>query len=89
MDENIAAGEHTLNYQKNRLTLTGVKEVKSFEDKEVVLNLADVGMLVKGTGLTVAELNLKTGLLRIDGTLDSVAYTRSHEKLGVIKRLFK
>lgn len=81
--------EHTLSYAKKLLTLTGVKEVSSFEDKEVSVNLDGSGMLIRGSGLTVSELNLKTGILKIEGDVDSIAYTRSHEKLSVVKRLFK
>jgi sporulation protein YabP len=90
MAENIISNiEHQMNYAKGSLALSGVKEVLSFEDKEVVLTLTDRGMVVKGSELSVAELNLKTGLLKIDGQVHSISYTRSHEKLSFMKKLFK
>lgn len=88
MEEGVSR-EHALNYTRNQLTITGVKEVVSFEDREINLNLNENGILIKGSGLNVAELNLKSGLLKIDGAVDSITYTRSHEKLNMVKRLFK
>ena len=89
-DTNIVAPhEHQLNYIKNGLTLSGVKEVVSFEEKIVVLSLNDRGMVVKGDGLSVAELNLKSGILKINGQVLNITYTKTHEKLSLMKKLFK
>jgi sporulation protein YabP len=85
----IAPHEHQLNYFKNQLSLSGVKEVVSFEERVVVLSLSDRGMVVKGEGLTVAELNLKSGILKINGSVLNIAYTKTHEKLSLVKKLFK
>jgi sporulation protein YabP len=87
--EEVLSREHAVNYTRGQLTITGVKEVRSFEDKEVNLNLEGNGMTIKGSNLTVAELNLKSGFLKIDGVVDSIIYTHSYEKLGIVKRLFK
>ena len=76
-------------YEKNRLELNGIKEVVSYDDKEVVLTLCDKGMVIRGTELSVAELNLKTGLLRIDGQVLLITYTKAHEKQSVLKKIFK
>jgi sporulation protein YabP len=85
----ISPNEHQLNYVKNQLSLTGVKEVVSFEDRTVVLSLHDRGMIVKGEGLSVAELNLKSGILKINGAVLNMSYTKMHEKLSLVKKLFK
>lgn len=81
--------EHSLQYAKGLLTVTGVTEVVRFEEREVFLNLGNRGMLVKGSHLRVAELTLKSALLRMEGEVESVSYTRAREKLGLAKRLFK
>ena len=85
----VSPNEHQLNYTKNQLSLTGVKEVVSFEERVVVLSLSDNGMVIKGEGLTVAELNLKSGNLKINGSVLNMTYTKTHEKLSLVKKLFK
>jgi len=89
MDEKTINKSHAFNYDGRRLNLTGVKEVAHFEDKEIAINLFDRGLLVRGKGLGVSELNVNTGVLTIDGQVESIAYTGSTEKTGLIKKLFK
>lgn len=89
MEEKIVNKTHAFNYDGRRLNITGVKEVAHFEDKEVAVSLADRGLIVRGKGLNVSELNINTGLLIVDGSVDSIAYTGSMEKTGFFKKLFK
>jgi len=81
--------EHQLNYSKNLLTLAGVKEVLSFEDKIISLSLFNSGMIIKGENLSVGELNLKTGVLKINGHILNITYTKTQEKMSIVKKLFK
>lgn len=89
MEEKIVNKTHAFNYDGRRLNITGVKEVAHFEDKEVAVSLADRGLIVRGKGLNVSELNINTGLLIVDGSVDSIAYTGSMEKTGFLKKLFR
>lgn len=89
MEEKIVNKTHAFNYDGRRLNITGLKEVAHFEDKEVAVSLADKGLIVRGKGLNVSELNINTGLLIVDGSVDSIAYTGSMEKTGFFKKLFK
>lgn len=89
MEEKTINKSHAFNYDGRRLNLTGVKEVAHFEDKEVAIRLQERGLLVRGKGLNVSELNVNTGVLAIDGLVDSIAYTGAGEKTGLIKKLFK
>jgi sporulation protein YabP len=89
MEEKTINKTHAFNYDGKRLNLTGVKEVAHFEDKEVAVNLQDKGLLIRGKGLNVSELNVNTGVLAIDGQVDSIAYTGSTEKTGLLKKMFR
>lgn len=88
MDENIFKG-HSLNYAAGVFSITGVKEVKSFEERKVILVLEENGMTIKGRELTISELNLKSGFVKISGVPESIVYSGSGVKVPVIKRLFK
>ena len=80
---------HSFCYENGAVNLTGVKEVKSFTDREVVLTLEDSGLVVKGEGLSVSELDTSTGIVRVTGTLNHIGYTRAAEPISFLKRLLK
>ena len=92
MEESLtqqASLAHSLTYRAGEIAITDVKEVISFEDKEIVLALNSGGLTVKGGSLAIAELNLKAGTLKATGTVESMVYCGRTEKGGFMKRLFK
>lgn len=89
MEDKIMGKTHAFNYDGKRLNITGVKEVARFEDKEVAVSLQEKGLIVRGKGLNVAELNVNTGILAVDGCVESIAYTGTMERTGFLKKLFK
>ena len=57
-------------------TLTGVKDVLSFDLHEVLLE-TDTGMLsIKGNDLHVSRLSLDRGEVDVDGMVDSFIYSQ-------------
>lgn len=79
----------SLNYSNGILTLSGVKEVVEFSEKEVEIALFDKGLVIKGNGLKVSSFDAESGNLKLEGDVDGINYTTSHEKLSLVKRLFK
>ena len=62
---------------RKEATLTGVKDVLSFDLHEVLLE-TDAGMLsIKGNDLHVSRLSLDRGEVDIDGMVDSFIYSQS------------
>ncbi|MFI3229558.1 MAG: YabP/YqfC family sporulation protein [Bacillota bacterium] len=80
---------HTMAYANNKLELTGVQEVVSFEDKEVVLVLYKGGLKVLGHNLIVSQLDTATGKITIVGDVNGIIYTNQTAKVPLAKRLFK
>lgn len=79
----------------NRRTgnLTGVSDVLSFDENEIILE-TDQGMLMmKGKELHVSRLMLDKGEVDIDGRIDSVTYSeqgsRAERTESLLGRLFK
>lgn len=73
-------------------TITGVRDVNSFDEKEILL-LTDAGkLLVKGEQLHVKRLNLEKGEVDIEGKVDSLTYlSKSTDKKeeSLLKRMFR
>lgn len=79
---------HQFNYANGVISLSGVKEVMEFNDKEILLSLEDVGLKIEGKDLKMKELALEEGDVKIEGTLFSLSYGGG-VKEGFWKRIFK
>lgn len=80
MAEEIKNPRHSLIMeQRERLSVTGVKEVLSF-DEELIAARTEMGvMLVRGNGLHISRLNLERGELGADGMVESISYEKTEE----------
>jgi sporulation protein YabP len=80
----------TLDNRKN-LTMSGVSEVDSFDDRSIIA-YTDVGELtIKGENLNIKKLNLELGELEVTGKVASLVYADNKlgSNAGFFSRLFK
>lgn len=75
---------------RRMLSLSGVKDVDSFDEQSVVL-LTELGELtVKGLKLHISHLDQETGEVSIDGEISELIYADINiEPQGFWARLFK
>lgn len=94
MDERQLIKSHKISLD-NRLSgsVTGVREVISFDAAEIVLDTEQGIMLVKGDDLHVTRLTVEKGEVEITGRVDGIIYMEDGEKKqgrdGFFKRLFQ
>ena len=93
MDEKKSSGQHRLLVSDRRnSTVTGVKEVDSFNENEIQM-LTECGrLLIKGENLHVKELHLEKGEAQIEGKINSLTYAtngRQQDQKSLIKRMFQ
>ena len=72
--------------------VTGVKEVVSFDEKEILLLTAEGRLQIRGTHLHVKGLNLEKGEDSLSGHIDSFTYLSKEspkKEESVLKRLFR
>jgi sporulation protein YabP len=74
---------------RNKLSVTGVTEVGSFDELAAVLETARGTLIVRGTELHVEQLDLEAGLVRLSGEVDSLSYEERTSKEGFLQRLFR
>lgn len=75
------AKQHALSLQsREHAEITGVIEVKSFDEEIVVLDTVCGEMTVEGTGLRVGTLDLTRGILVVDGSVNAVLYSTQREQ---------
>ena len=74
---------------RNRLTMTGITEVESFDEEMVVLHTTRGTLVIRGTGLHLQLLSLDGGQVHVDGTVDSLTYEdTARDAGGFLTRLF-
>lgn len=77
---------------RRRLIISGVKKVRSFEPKEIILDTIKGGLIIKGRDLGVKNLDLKESEVEIEGDLDLLTYATNRtgeSSKGVWERIFK
>lgn len=71
--------------RREKLTLTGAREVVRFDEFYVELN-TDLGFLtVEGQDLKLKCLSLEDGHVVVEGTVDSVCYGQTRQKRGLFR----
>lgn len=85
MEENkiIKSRPHNITVEgRERLAITGVKDVTSFDDNTVVLDTEAGGLTIKGTDLHINRLSVEDGNLFVEGYIISCVY---NDKIDVRK----
>ena len=75
--------------QRNRLTVSGVDEVESFDESAIRMTTKGGDLLVRGRGLHIEKLSLDGGDLLVDGTVDALIYQEPEEAASFLSRLFR
>ena len=87
----LSAHSLTLNNRQGG-RITGVRDVNSFDEKEILL-FTDAGKLViKGEQLHVKQLNLEKGEVDLEGRVDSLTYLSKNtdkKEESLLKRMFR
>ena len=74
--------------ERNKLTMTGVTEVVSFEEDAVVLKTALGTLIIQGRDLKLKTLSLDGGQVDVDGTISALSYEEPRRGGSALRRLF-
>lgn len=93
MDKNITSN-HTINIiDRKSITITGVKRIDNFDDKEFLIETNMGYLVIKGSDLEIIKLDTYQGDVSIKGNINSLTYNESSKKKdkqdSIISKLFK
>ncbi len=75
------------------LSISGVKDIYNFDEKEVALETSLGMLIITGEGLRINKLNIDDGYLDVRGNITSCVYSESREfkdkGKGIFARMFK
>ncbi len=76
---------------REKLTITAVEDVESFDEEKVIVETSMGMMTVHGSDFRIHKLNVDDGHLVIEGTIDEIQYSdnRTKEQGGFFARLFQ
>lgn len=89
----IKAKPHNVSIEgREKLNISGVKEVISFDENTIILNTEMGGLMLKGTDLHINKLNVDDGNLNIEGFIIACSYTEKNDTKktgGFFSNIFK
>jgi len=74
---------------RNTLSLTGIKKIKSTEPNQVIAILDTSTIIILGQNLSVQNVSLTEGILEINGQISQIKYTQTQSKRFSIKNIFR
>lgn len=75
--------------ERNKLTMTGVTEVISFDDSAVILRTGLGKLMIHGKRLQLKTLSLEGGQVAVDGHIAAMIYEEPRSTGGFFQRLLK
>ena len=79
---------HLILEDRERLSVSGVEEVESFDENTILLTTAQGGLEIQGEGLHIEKLSLDGGDLKVEGRVNALIYeSDSGHRGGLFARL--
>ena len=91
--KSVAAGAkvHEITVEgRERMAVSGVTEVISFDDSCAVLKTVDGELTVEGSGIRIGELDSSSGKVSLSGRIDALFYSAEtpERRRGLFGRMF-
>ncbi len=77
--------------QRREVSVTGVRDIDSFDETGAVLQTVGGELVLEGEGLKIGILDTDKGVVTITGKINGFYYSSEHteQKRGIISRIFK
>lgn len=72
-----------------RLSVTGVLDVESFDDRQIVAKTVKGALILRGSDLHIDALSLDSGELTVTGLITELGYEEAAPTGSLWQRLFK
>lgn len=92
MDINNAINSELKMIDRERISLTGIKKLISFDKEEFIMESSLGNISITGHGLELIKLDTIDGTLKIRGNINSIVYFDGKEKIkqeSLLAKIFK
>ena len=88
--DKTALPHHVILEGRSRLSVSGVIDVESFDEQNIICQTGKGTLVIKGDGLHIDKLSIDGGELSLEGTVDSLVYEDDIKQGGGFwSRLFR
>ena len=88
--EMLSARPHNVILEdRTRLSVSGVMDVESFDDRQIVAKTSKGSLILRGSDLHIDKLSLDTGELVVTGLITDLGYEETAPGGNLWSRLFK
>ena len=88
-EKTAAQPQQVIMQELQRLEMSGVSDVDSFDDPPVTAYTAQGERVVTGSGLHILRLDLESGSFSLEGHIDTLQYRDATPKGSFFGRLFR
>ena len=74
---------------RSKVTVSGVEDVDSFDEKEIVISTTKGNLVIRGSELHIGKLSLDAGELKVEGYITDLSYEEPAQGGSVWSRLFR
>ena len=60
--------------ERCKMSVTGVEDVESFDESEIVMRTSQGDLIVRGSGLHIGKISLDVGEMRVEGLITEFSY---------------
>ena len=87
----IKPAHDVLIVSREKMNISGIKEILSFDDTAVNLRTVCGEMCIEGAGLHITVLNIEKGDVEMNGRISSVYYydAPENDKRSLLSRIFR
>ena len=92
MNENLEELKHDVSIKsRKRIELTGIDDVLSYDEGEIIAQTKNVGITIEGEGLKIEKFNSEVGELNVNGLINGFYYFHKEpqKKKRLIANIFK
>ena len=91
-EKKIHSAHNLILENRQNVKMTGIKDIKSFDEKEILLLTAEGKLMLKGLQFHVKGLDLEKGEAVLEGHVDSLIYLSKEsgkKEESLLKRMFR
>lgn len=89
VNQAIKAQHNIVIENREKMTVSGVIDVDSFDEQTVVLLTERGKLTIRGDGLKVMGFTVETGDLQLQGSIIALGYTQNDKKSNFFGRIIK
>ena len=75
--------------ERKRLTVSGVSDVESFDEHEIVMETSGGRLIIDGEELSISRLSTEQGDVNVEGRISGLNYLESAPRQSLWARLFR